>query len=162
MEFNITFNKDFDAKSIYVMKIYDAEVSEVWDYFTKSDLLDQWWAPQPWTCETKTHEFKEGGTWLYAMVGPEGERHYAKVKYGEITKHRSFDGTDSFCDEKGTPNPDFPEVKWLFGFTGVEEGTKITVNIHFPDEDTLNKLLEMGFEEGFKSGLSQLEAILNN
>lgn len=30
----IVFDKDFDAKSIYVMKVYDAEVSKVWDYFT--------------------------------------------------------------------------------------------------------------------------------
>lgn len=160
MESNTIFNKDFDAKSIYVMKIYDAEVSRVWDYFTKSELLDQWWAPKPWKCETKTQDFKNGGTWLYAMVGPTGERHYAKVKYGEITEHRSFDGTDSFCDENGIESPDFPEIKWLFGFTGVEEGTKVTVNIHFPSEEALTKLLGMGFEEGFKTGLTQLEEIL--
>ncbi len=162
MESKIIFNKDFDANSIYVMKIYDADVSKVWNYFTKSELLDQWWAPKPWKCETKTQDFKEGGIWMYAMAGPDGERHYAKVKYGEITEHRSFDGTDSFCDENGNINPDFPEVKWLFGFTGVEEGTKVTVNIHFPSKETLNKLLEMGFEEGFKTGLHQLEEILSD
>ncbi len=162
MESNIIFNKDLDANSIYVMKIYDADVSKVWDYFTKSELLDQWWAPKPWKCETKTQDFKEGGIWLYAMAGPDGERHYAKVKYMEITEHRSFDGTDSFCDENGKTNPDFPEVKWLFGFTGVEEGTKITVNIHFSSEESMKKLLEMGFEGGFKTGLYQLEEILSD
>jgi uncharacterized protein YndB with AHSA1/START domain len=162
MESNLIFNKDFEANSIYVMKIYDADVSKVWDYFTQSELLDQWWAPKPWKCETKTQDFKEGGAWLYAMAGPDGERHYAQVKYGEITEHRSFDRTDSFCDENGNANPDFPEVKWLFGFTGVEEGTKVTVNIHFPDGESLKNLLEMGFEGGFTVGLAQLEKILNN
>lgn len=161
MESKMIFNKDFDADSIYVMKIYDAEAATVWDYFTISELLDRWWAPGPWTCKTETQDFKEGGMWLYAMAGPEGERHYAKVKYGEITEHRSFDATNFFCDENGTINPDFPEVKWLFGFTGVEEGTKVTVNIHFPDEESLKKLLEMGFEGGFTMGLTQLEKIIN-
>lgn len=160
MESNITFNKDFDSNSVYVMKIYDADVPKVWDYFTKSELLDQWWAPKPWKCETKSQDFKAGGIWFYSMVGPEGERHYAQVKYGEIMEHRSFDGTDTFCDENGNVNPDFPEAKWLFGFTGVEEGTKVTVNIHFPTEDSLKRLLEMGFEEGFKMGLNQLAEIL--
>ncbi|MFC5874763.1 Uncharacterized conserved protein YndB, AHSA1/START domain [Chryseobacterium arachidis] len=160
MKSEIIFNKDFDSLSVYVMKIYDAEVSKVWDYFTKSELLDHWWAPKPWKCETKRQDFKEGGVWLYSMIGPEGERHYAQVKYGEIMEHRSFDGTDTFCDENGNVNPDFSESKWLFGFTGVEEGAKVTVNIHFESEQAMKQMLEMGFEEGFKMGLNQLEEIL--
>ncbi|SEW41529.1 Uncharacterized conserved protein YndB, AHSA1/START domain [Chryseobacterium wanjuense] len=160
MESNIIFNKDFESNTVYVMKIYHADVSKVWNYFTKAELLDQWWAPKPWKCETKKQDFKEGGVWLYSMVGPEGERHYAQVKYREIMEHRSFDGTDTFCDENGNVNPDFPEAKWLFGFTGVEEGTKVTVNIHFSSTEAMKQLLEMGFEEGFKMGLNQLEEIL--
>jgi uncharacterized protein YndB with AHSA1/START domain len=160
MKSMITFNEDFDSNSVYVMKIYNAEVSKVWDYFTKSELLDQWWAPKPWRCETAGQDFKEGGTWLYSMVGPQGERHYSLLKYGEITEHRSFDGIDAFCDEKGNINEDFPQAKWLLGFTGVEEGTKVTINIHLPSQEGLKQLLEMGFEEGFKTGLNQLEGIL--
>lgn len=161
MKSEIIFNQDGDSASVYVMKIYNADVSKVWDYFTKSELLDLWWAPKPWKCETRSQEFKNGGTWLYSMVGPYGERHYAQVEYGEITQHRSFDGTDSFCDENGNANPDFPEAKWLFGFTGVEEGTKVTINIHFASEQAMNQILEMGFEQGFKAGLDQLEEILS-
>ncbi|MCE3075363.1 SRPBCC family protein [Chryseobacterium gwangjuense] len=160
MKSTITFNEDFDSNSVYVMKIYNAEASKVWDYFTKSELLDQWWAPKPWKCETKKQDFKEGGTWLYSMVGPQGERHYSLLQYGEITEHRSFDGIDAFCDENGKINEDFPQAKWLLGFTGVEEGTKVTINIHLPSQDALKQLLEMGFEEGFKTGLNQLEEIL--
>ncbi|RNA60853.1 SRPBCC domain-containing protein [Chryseobacterium nematophagum] len=162
MESNIIFNKDFDSNSVYVMKIYNTEVSKVWEYFTKSELLDQWWAPKPWKCETKKQDFKKGGIWLYSMVGPNGERHYAQVKYGEISEHRSFDGVDAFCDENGVINENFPQAQWLMGFTGVEEGTKVTVNIHFPTAEDMKKQVEMGFEEGFKMGLNQLEGILNN
>lgn len=156
----ITFNEDFDSNSVYVMKIYKSEVSKVWDYFTQSALLDLWWAPKPWKCETKEQDFKKDGTWLYSMVGPQGERHYSLLKYGEITEHRSFDGIDAFCDENGKINEDFPQAKWLLGFTGVEEGTKVTINIHLPSKEALKQLLEMGFEEGFKTGLNQLEHIL--
>lgn len=160
MESNIIFNKDFESNTVYVMKIYDADVSKVWDYFTKSELLDQWWAPHPWKCETVKQDFKQGGIWHYAMAGPEEEKMYAQVKYGEITEHRSFDGVDSFCDEKGNINENFGQSKWLFGFTGVEEGTKVTVNIHFPSTEAMKQMLEMGFEEGFKMGLTQLAKIL--
>lgn len=156
----ITFNEDFDSNSVYVMKTYKSEVSKVWDYFTQSALLDLWWAPKPWKCETKEQDFKKDGIWLYSMVGPQGERHYSLLKYGEITEHKSFDGIDAFCDESGKINEDFPQAKWLLGFTGVEEGTKVTINIHLPSKEALKQLLEMGFEEGFKTGLNQLEEIL--
>lgn len=160
MESNIIFNKDFDSKSVYVMKIFHADVSKVWDYFTQSELLDYWWAPKPWKCETKKQDFKEGGVWLYSMVGPENERHYAQLKYGEIMEHRSFDGVTAFCNEDGDINEGVSGSQWLIGFTGIEEGAKVTINIHFASEEAMKQQLEMGFEEGFKMGLNQLAEIL--
>lgn len=160
MKSDIIFNKDFEAKSVYVMKIFNTDVSEVWDYFTKSEFLDQWWAPKPWKCETVKIDFKENGEWLYAMLGPNGEKAYSKVKYGKIMEHRSFDQLCAFCDENGNVNENFEQSQWLVGFTGVEQGTKVTVNIHFPSEDAMKKLIDMGFEGGFKMGLNQLEEIL--
>ncbi|MDH6251844.1 uncharacterized protein YndB with AHSA1/START domain [Chryseobacterium sp. H1D6B] len=162
MESNIVFNTDFESNSVYVMKIYKADVSKVWDYFTKSELLDQWWAPKPWKCETVKMDFRENGIWHYAMKGPDGEKMYSQLKYGEITEHRSFDGLSAFCDEQGNINEDFPASQWLFGFTGVEEGTKVSVNIHYSSQEVMKKMLDMGFEGGFKMGLNQLEEILKN
>nr|WP_317126323.1 SRPBCC domain-containing protein [Chryseobacterium sp. 3008163] len=73
MNSEIVFNKDFDSKSIYVMKVYDAEVSKVWDYFTHAELLDQWWAPKPWKCETENLNFEEGGVVLLHEWSGRGE-----------------------------------------------------------------------------------------
>lgn len=160
MESEIVFNKDFDTASIYLMNVYKEDVAIVWDYFTKPELLDQWWAPKPWKCETRKLDFREGGTWNYAMVGPENERHFAGVNYQEITFHRSISCSDFFTDENGNLNTAFPSVNWLIGFTGVEEGTKLTVNIHFNSENDMKQILEMGFEEGFKTGLNQLSELL--
>lgn len=160
MESNITFNKDFEASSAYVMKIYNADVSKVWNYFTQSQLLDQWWGPQPWRCETIRQNFEKDGIWLYAMVGPNGEKSYSQSKYGEIIEHRSFDWMSAFCDEDGNVNEDFPSSKWLIGFTGVEEGTKVTINIHYQSQEVMKKMFDMGFQEGFTMGLNQLEEIL--
>lgn len=160
MESDIIFNKDFDSNSAYVMKIYDADVSKIWDYFTRYELLDQWWGPKPWNCKTIRQEFREGGVWLYAMVGPEGEKIYSQSKYGEIMQNRSIDWTSAFCDERGNVDIELPGSKWLIGFTGVEDGTKITVNIHYQSQEVMKKMLEMGFEEGLKMGLNQLEEII--
>ena len=157
---NIVFNTDSHHATIFVMKIFDAKGEEVWNYFTNSELLDSWWAPKPWKCETQKMNFENGGTWNYAMVSPENEKHFAGIDYEEINPNRSIAWSDYFCDEKGIKNVEFPTTNWLIGFTGVEEGVKLTVNLHFASEKERNAILEMGFEEGFKAILNQLEEIL--
>ena len=157
---NIVFNTDSNHATIFVMKILDAKVEEVWNYFTNSELLDSWWAPKPWKCETQKMNFENGGTWNYAMVSPENEKHFAGIDYEEINPNRSIALSDYFSDEKGIKNVEFPTTNWLIGFTGVEEGVKLTVNLHFASQKEMNAILEMGFEEGFKMQLNQLEEIV--
>lgn len=157
MSTNITFTADPEEASVFVMKIFPQSVTEVWKYFAEAEFLEKWWAPKPWTAETREFDFREGGKWLYAMVGPDGDRHYARADFKEITPHRSISYIDCFTDEKGEVLQGLPGANWLIGFTGVEEGTKLTVNIHFASREDLDKVLEMGFEEGFKMALNQLE-----
>ena len=157
---NIVFNTDSNHATIFVMKIFDAKVEEVWNYYTNSELLDSWWAPKPWKCETQKMNFENGGTWNYAMVSPENEKHFAGIDYEEINPNRSIAWSDYFSDEKGIKNVEFPTTNWLIGFTGVEEGVKLTANLHFASEKEMNTILEMGFEEGFKATLNQLEEII--
>ncbi len=159
MSSEIVFNKDSDI-GFYVMKVYKADVSILWDYFTKSELIDQWWAPKPWKCETEKMDFRENGIWFYAMKGPDGEKEFSLASYGEIMPHRSISWTDAFADDKGKVKPDLPQTTWLIGFTGIDEGTRMTFNLHFNSQEKQNQLIEMGFEDGFKMGLNQLEEIL--
>ena len=99
MNSEIVFNKDSET-GVYVMKVYKADVSTLWNYFTKPELIDQWWAPKPWKCETEKMDFRENGNWLYAMKGPNGEKEMALANYSEIMPHRSIAWTDAFADDK--------------------------------------------------------------
>lgn len=128
MNTEIKFVADHDEATLFVMKVYDASVSEMWGYFTKHELLDLWWAPKPWKCETINHDFQVGGKWHYAMVGPEGEKSYANVDFTDINANRSISWKDYFSDENQVPNTDFPNASWLIGFTGMEEGFKMGLN----------------------------------
>lgn len=73
--FDFTVNKE--NNTIHIRREFDAGPELVWQAWTTAELLDQWWGPEPWKAETRTMDFREGGTWLYAMVGPEGERHWS-------------------------------------------------------------------------------------
>ena len=71
-----TITKDLANKKIIVTREFDAPIEDVWKAWTERNILDEWWAPKPWKARTKSMEFKPGGRWLYAMVGPNGEEHW--------------------------------------------------------------------------------------
>jgi uncharacterized protein YndB with AHSA1/START domain len=154
--------RDLPAKKLNVIRHFDAPVELVWRAWTESELLDQWWAPKPYRAETKTMEFRPGGHWLYAMVGPDNSKMWCKFDYTAITPQKSFDGFDMFCDEKGNKNPEFDSMNWHNEFLSTADGTKVLVNISFPSEEVMNKIIEMGIEEGFTAALTNLDELLAN
>ena len=70
------FTVDKAAKMVYITREFDAELSLVWDAFTKKELLDQWLAPKPLIAKTKYQDFKVGGKRFYAMISPEGQERW--------------------------------------------------------------------------------------
>ena len=47
------FVVDKEAKMVFITREFDAELSLVWDAFTKAEILDQWVAPKPWLLKQK-------------------------------------------------------------------------------------------------------------
>ncbi|MBK7428187.1 MAG: SRPBCC domain-containing protein [Saprospiraceae bacterium] len=152
--------KDLPNKVITIMRYFHADPEQVWRAWTESAFLDLWWAAKPYRAETKLHDFRNGGHWLYAMVGPDDSRIYARADYSDIENGKSFRAVDSFCDENGEAETGFPGMKWYNQFIQDEQGTKVIVEIHFKDEDTLNSIIEMGFQEGFTAAMSNLDLYL--
>ena len=153
----VKVDKDLANKRITISKHFNVKPEAVWQAWTKKEILDQWWAPKPWRAETKKLEFKEGGSWQYAMIGPKNERSDGKFTYTKIIAPKSFEGTDSFTDEKGFVNENLPQVNWRCEFRTSGAGTDVKVTLTAKAIPDLEKLLEMGFEEGFKMGLGNLE-----
>ena len=153
--------KDFKKKSILISREFNAPVANVWRAYTESELLGQWWAPSPWRAETKVMNFSVGGYWLYAMVSPEGEKHWGRMNYIAIDNHKSFDIQDSFCDENGNINTDLPVSKGQMSFTETKNGTLVEFKMTYPIEADLQKILEMGFEQGITTCLDQLENLFD-
>jgi PhnB protein len=149
-----------DEKNLQVMRDFDAPIDRVWEAFTTQELLEQWWAPEPWKVRTKTFDFREGGKWLYAMVGPEGEEQWGLEEFVTIDPLKSFTVRDNFSDEKGNPDPELPSIHWKFEFEGDQVVTQLRVNLTTKTSEDLKKISEMGFKEGFSQALNQLERLL--
>lgn len=154
------FTKDAANKKINVVREFDAPVEQVWKAWTVSELLDQWWAPKPWKANTQSMDFHEGGTWFYYMEGPDGSRHYCRADYETIVPNKSYTGLDAFCDENGKMNTDFPRMHWKVVFSKSGTGTKVEVEITFTSEADMEKISEMGFQEGFTAAHTNLDELL--
>lgn len=115
---------------------------------------------KPYKAKTRTLDFREGGQWLYAMVGPDGDESWVWVDFFKIDINKSFTCEDYFCNEKGERKNDLPGMFWKNVFTGTGTGSKVSVELTFRSAEDLNKIIELGFEEGYLSALGNLDELL--
>ena len=152
------FIVDKAAKTVTVTKEFAAELSLVWDAFTTPELLDQWWAPKPWTSRTKVMDFEVGGRRFYAMVSPEGAERWAVQKYTSITPKSNFKFLNAFADKD--ENPELPGSDWDLNFSEQDGTTTVHISIYNESLERLEKMIEMGFQQGFTMTLNYLEELL--
>lgn len=157
---NTTITKDMANKKLHVTRNFAASVDKVWKAWTDSTILDKWWAPKPWRTETKKMNFTEGGQWLYAMAGPNGEKHWSKVEFETITPETGFSYTCTFCDEGGNTTDEALAMHWTIAFYPAGTGSKVEVELRFDNEANIQKIVEMGFEGGFTMALGNLDELL--
>jgi uncharacterized protein YndB with AHSA1/START domain len=159
MKMEFVVNKE--TKTVSITKDFDAPHDLVWDAYTKAELLDQWWAPKPFSSRTKEMNFEEGGKRFYAMVSPEGDERWSVQKYTSITPKTNFKFFNAFSDEN--ENLQLPGSDWDFTFT--ENDSKTTVHISIYNE-SLERMERIMADEGFKLGteaqLKNLEELLAN
>ena len=158
LQFDFLVNKE--AKTIRVVREFDAAKDLVWNCWTQHQLLDQWWAPKPYQNQTVSMNFSVGGNWFYAMISPAGERHFCKAYYTKIQVNDAFAYHDSFCDEKGIDNPAMPAMNWDVSFSGKPTTTVVNILLKFETEEDLENIIKMGFKEGFTMGLGNLDELL--
>ncbi|NWG29184.1 MAG: SRPBCC domain-containing protein [Ignavibacteriaceae bacterium] len=151
------FLVDKENKQIRVDRSFNAPLDLVWTAWTEAEILDQWWAPKPWRAKTKHMDFRVGGYWLYAMVGPENEKHWSRADYEKIIPKQYFSAYDGFCDEVGNLNTAMPRNKWENNFTANGDQTLVSILLTFDSLEDIEKIIEMGFQEGFTAGLENLD-----
>ncbi len=152
------FTVDKSTKTATINMEFAADLSLVWDAFTKPELLDQWVAPKPWTAKTKFMNFEVGGRRFYAMVSPEGKEMWSIQKYTSISPKTNFKMFNAFADEN--ENPELPGSDWDYNFSEQNGTTKVSISIYNESLERMEKMIEMGFKEGFTMILDNLKNLL--
>ena len=155
------FLVDREKNTITVRREFAADQQLVWDCHTKSELLEKWFAPKPWKARTKSMDFQEGGHWHYAMCGPEGEEHWARMDYITIQAIENFKAWDGFCDAEGEMNAQLPRAEWHSTFEELYDKTLVETVVTYQSLADLETVIQMGIQEGLSMALDQLEVLLN-
>ena len=145
-------------KLTFINREFNADLPLVWDAFTKQEILDQWWAPQPWSSKTKAMNFEPGGRRFYAMVSPEGAERWSVQKYTSISPKTNFKFSSAFADEN--ENPELPGSEWDLTFSTENGKTIVRVSIYNESLERMERMIAMGFKEGFMMTLNNLENLL--
>ena len=158
---NMEFIVNKETKTVTITKEFAAELSLVWDAYTRAELLDQWWAPKPLTSDTVAMDFRVGGRRFYAMVMADGQRRWAVQKYTSITPKSEFKFFNAFADEN--ENLQLPGSDWTFTFTDNGDKTTVNVSIYNESRERMEMILsDDGFRQGTASQLANLEELLAN
>ena len=156
LQFDFTVDKA--AQTVTIIREFAASLDDVWDAFTKAELLDQWVAPEPRISKTKHLNFEVGGRRFYAMVSPDGMERWSVQRYTSITPKINFKMFNAFADKD--ENLQLPGSEWDYTFSEANGITKVVITIYNSSLERMERLIEMGFTEGFKMSMSNLENLL--
>lgn len=152
------FTVDKAAQTVYITREFAAGLSLVWDAYTKQEILDQWWAPKPFASKTKVMNFEVGGRRFFAMVSPDGQESWAVQRYTSITPKTHFTLLNAFADKD--ENPQLPGSEWDLRFSEHNGTTTVSISIYNESLERMEKMIEMGFKEGFSMTMKNLEELL--
>ncbi len=154
------FLVDVEKNTITTKRQFAANRQMVWDCYTKSELLDHWFAPEAFRTKTKSMVFSEGGHWHHAMVDAEGQEYWGYLEYQTIRPIENYTALDSFCDESGVINHEFPCQVWDVTFIEQQDQTLVEAVISFQSREALGQVIEMGMKVGMTTMLQRLDELL--
>jgi len=158
---NFVFETDLTAKKIHITREFNAPVEKVWKAWTEPALLEKWVVLKHWTAETKIMDFTVGGEWIYAMISPEGTKHWVYAQFTAIENGNTISTIGRFCDAEGNPILDGPKSYRDTKFATIDANrTKIDMVISFEEESTLKMFIDGGFKEGISMTLDLLDELL--
>ncbi len=146
---------DAANRTLTIRKVFNAPVKLVWNAWTDSDQIMQWWAPKGMKIKIEKHEFKVGGTWRYTMPMPDGNLFVSEGKYLTIELHKKIITSADF-----KPMTEGVELHVAFEEDG--DKTNFTFSVVHATEEYARQQEKMGFYNGWGATIARLESQVSN
>src|SRR5262245_23609929 len=156
----IAVEKDPTTCTMCITAEYDAPVEQVWRLWSDPRLLERWWGPPTYPATVDAHDLSAGGRVAYHMTGPDGDQPRGWWEFLVVEPPHRLEFEDGFADADGSPDPDMPTVRIRVDIESVAAGARMSVTTTFPSADAMEKLLEMGMDEGMSLAIGQIDGIL--
>jgi uncharacterized protein YndB with AHSA1/START domain len=157
----VDITKDLENATLVVTSVFAASPDRVWRLWADPRQLERWWGPDPYPATVVDHDLRPGGHVSYFMTGPEGDEHKGYWRVIEVEPPRRLVFEDGFADDGGEPNDDLPISRAEVTIeTGGDGRTSMTITSVFDTTADLAQVLAMGMEEGIRTAVEQIDALL--
>ncbi|HEX5940222.1 MAG TPA: SRPBCC domain-containing protein [Dehalococcoidia bacterium] len=154
------FTTDLENGELVATRTFDAPRQLVFAAYSSCDHIKNWWGPRTYPTTFCEMDFRPGGTWRYCMTGPEGDEAWGKGVYSEIVEPERIVYRDYFTDSQGVESAEMPSAAITVEFRQQNGRTELVSKTKYDSKEDLQKVLEMGVEEGFAETLDRLEEYL--
>lgn len=152
--------KNLDDLTMTVVAEFPVPVERLWDAYADPRQIERFWGPVEWPATFYRHDMYPGGRSHYAMRGPNGEISAGYWVFLAVERPHRFEVIDGFADEDGNPTDEFPPMRIEFRFEPTETGSRLVTTTYFTSLEVVEKMLEMGMEEGMRSAMSQIDQVV--
>lgn len=149
-------NGKISDRELLFERVFDAPAHLVFDAWTKSEHLVNWWGPNGFTLTNKEMNAVPGGVWRFIMHGPDGRDYVNRVVFIEVNKPSKL--VYKHDNDGGTEPINFHVT---IDFKEVDGKTNLTMRSVFATAEELEKVeSEYGAIEGARQHLARLENYL--
>ncbi len=154
-------SKDPEALTLTVTAEFDASPERIWQLWADPRQLERWWGPPTYPATMDSHDLRPGGRVAYHMTGPSGDQPRGIWEILEVDPPRALFFRDLFADDDGNPNHDMPAATARVAIEAIGGRlTRMSIQSAFPSPEAMEQQLGFGMEEGLRSAVSQIDAIL--
>ena len=147
--------KDAEALTLTVVGDYPVPQQRLWDAFADPRQLERFWGPPTMPATFTRHDMKVGGRAEYFLTGPKGEKWCGSWTFTMVNPISSFEAQDG---EDNAEDENMPS-SMKFAFEATPTGSRMTCVTMFSSVRAMEQSIP-GMEEGLRSAMGQLDAVL--
>lgn len=141
------------SKDMVLKRTLKAPRQLVFEVFTQTKHLSNWWAPKPFTTPKCEVDLRPGGLWRYTFRSPEGLEHDCVAIY------RKVDPPKEFIMEAGVPGPNgknFFTIRQTISLVEKGNETEVTLSAKVLEANPGCEPMLDGMEQGTNMTLDNL------
>jgi uncharacterized protein YndB with AHSA1/START domain len=161
-----------DNQDLVITRVFDAPLEKVWECFSDSAHLSQWWGPKHFHVLYANMVAMPEGEFFYIMNSPDGKEICGKWVFREFVNQKKLLFVSSFADNDGNIIRNPMSVTWPLEiindltFVELDGKTNLTfraepINASEEERATFQNAREL-VKQGFEGTWKQLDAYLLN